>query len=92
MSRRNENPGCIVGSLTVASGVFFVLLGLSGVGGCGGTQQLTDHAAVTAACIREEHRVLAEENTQEDARPRLETLREVCDSLLWVIEHNGGGQ
>ena len=80
-----ETPGCIVETLVVASGLFFVLLGISGMMGCGGGQQLSGHAAVTAACISEEQRVVAEVTTQEDAHDRLTPLRAACDALLAII-------
>ena len=35
-----ETPGCLVETLVVASGLFFVLLGLSAAVGCGGGQQV----------------------------------------------------
>jgi len=85
----NETPGCIVETLVVASGLFFILLGLSAMIGCGG-QQLADHAAVTAACISEDRRITTSSSTQEEAHERLAPLRAACAVLLDTIEENNG--
>lgn len=86
----NETPGCIVETIVIASGLFLCLLGLSVLAGCGG-QQLSDHAAVTAACISEDRRITTSSVTQEEARERLAPLRAACATLLDTIEERDAG-